>query len=401
MVALTFGVRRRKARGAMIGGILATGAVLAGGCSGTLEDVFPDRQPSYKSSRSAPPLEIPPDLTSSTIRDSLQIPGADATYSRYASGEGSAGARSGPAVLPEIDNARVERSGGQRWLVVAMKPDEAWSRLRDFWIGQGFSLKTEEPDIGVMETDWAEKHTSLPAGALKRMVRRISDALYGVAVRDQYRTRIERGGESDTTEVYISHRGAEQIVVGDETQDAQREGLGRTVWQPRPNDPGLEAEMLSRLMVFLGADEQHADALVAGSAPREPRARLVIEDGRATALAVDEGFSRAWRRTGLALDRAGFVVEDRDRSRGLFFVRYAARADRPQGRSESKGWLSSLKFWGNDDEQEEGQGDDAYVVRVIEETPAAARVVVLDPDGKREESPAVSRILTVLHEQIE
>ena len=401
MAALTIGARRRRVRGAVLGGVLAVGAVLAGGCSGTLEDVFPDRQPSYKSSRSEAPLEIPPDLSSSTIRDSLQIPGVDATYSRYASGAGSVGVGSGPAVLPEIDNARIERSGDQRWLVVAMKPDEAWPRLRDFWTGQGFSLKTEEPDVGVMETDWAEKHTSLPAGALKRMVRRISDALYGVAVRDQYRTRIERGTEPGTTEIYISHRGAEQIVVGDESQDAQREGLGRTVWQPRPNDPGLEAEMLSRLMIFLGADEQSVDALIAGSAPpRETRARLVIEDGRTTALVIDEGFSRAWRRTGLALDRAGFVVEDRDRSRGLFFVRHAAPADRAPG--ESKGWLSGLKFWGNDDEEEqERQGEGAYVVRVIEETPAAARVIVLDPDGKREESPAVSRILTVLHEQIE
>lgn len=397
MAALTIGARRRRVRGAVLGGVLAAGAVLAGGCSGTLEDVLPDRQPSYKSSRTGTPLEIPPDLSSSTIRDSLQIPGVDATYSQYASGAGSAGAGSGSAVLPEIDSARIERSGSQRWLVVAMKPDEAWPRLRDFWTGQGFSLKSEEPDVGVMETDWAEKHTPLPAGILKKAVQRISDALYGVAVRDQYRTRIERGAEPGTTEVYISHRGAEQVVVGNESQDAQREGLGRTVWQPRPNDPGLEAEMLSRLMIFLGVDEQSADALVAGNAPREPRARLVVEDGRTTALVIDEGFSRAWRRTGLALDRAGFAVDDRDRSRGLFFVRHAAPEDRAPGKS--KGWLSALKFWGNDDEEEQ-QGGGAYVVRVIEETPAASRVVVLDPDGKREEGPAASRILTMLHERI-
>ena len=400
MATLTIGALRRRARGAVTGGVLAAGAVLAGGCSGTLEDVVPDRQPSYKSGRSGTPLEVPPDLTSSTIRDSLPIPGADATYSRYAGGAGGDGAQPGSVVLPEIDDARIERSGNQRWLVVAMTPDDAWPRLRDFWIGQGFSIDTEEPDVGVMETDWAEKHTPLPAGPLKRIVNRISDALYGVAVRNQYRTRIERGTEPGATEIYITHRGAEQIVVGDETADAQREGLGRTVWQPRPNDPGLEAEMLSRLMVFLGADEQSADAMVAGSAPREPSARLVVEDGRTTALVIDEGFSRAWRRTGLALDRAGFAVEDRDRSRGLFFVRHAAPADPAESKGE--GWLSGLKFWENDEEEEpEGQGGGAYVVRVIEETSAASRVVVLDPDGEREEGPAASRILTMLHERIE
>ena len=189
------------------------------------------------------------------------------------------------------------------------------------------------------------------------MVNALNDALYGVASRDRYRTRIERGAEPGTTEIYISHRGAEQMVVGDETQDAKREGLGERVWQPRPNDSGLEAEMLSRLMIFLGADEQRADALVAGDATPDPRARLVREDGSAVALTLDEVFLRAWRRTSLALDRAGFTVEDRDRSRGLFFVRYVDRGADAQ--SEKTGWLSRLKFWGNDDGAE--QDDDAYL----------------------------------------
>lgn len=398
MVAFMIRARRRKACGLTAGVFLSVGTVLASGCSGTLEDVFPDRQPSYKSSRSAPPLEIPPDLTSSAVRDSLPVPGVDATYSQYASDAGSVGAQSGPEVLPEIEDARIERSGGQRWLVVSVAPEDVWPRLREFWIDQGFSLDSEEPDVGIMETNWAEKHEALPAGAITRALNRLSDALYGVAFRDRYRTRVERGSEPGATEIYISHRGAEQEVVGDETPYAQREGLGKRVWQPRPSDPELEAEMLARLMIFLGADEERAETLVAGSDVSEPRARLVIEDGRATALAIDEDFSRAWRRTGLALDRAGFAVEDRDRSRGLFFVRYAGGAEgREEG--EGKGWLSSLKFWGNDDGEK--QGEDAYVVRVIGDTPAAARVVVLDGDGERDTSPAVSRILTALHEQLE
>ena len=195
MVQIIFQARRRRMRRATIGGALAIGILLAGGCSGTLEDVWPDRQPSYKSSRSAPPLEVPPDLTSSSMRDSLPIPGVDATYSQYASDSGGGGARSAPTVLPAIDDARIEREGGRRWLVVAMPPEEAWPRLRDFWFDQGFTVETEEPDVGVMETNWAEKQTPLPAGILKRAVQRISDALYGVAIRDQFRTRIERGTE--------------------------------------------------------------------------------------------------------------------------------------------------------------------------------------------------------------
>ena len=396
MAELMNPARRGRACRTTIGGVLLAGTVLAGGCAGTLEDVVPDRNPDYKSSRSAPPLEIPPDLTSTSIRDALQIPGVDATYSQYASGEGRAAAQAAPAVLPEIDNARIERSGDQRWLVVAMKPEETWPRLRDFWTAQGLVLETEEPDIGVMATEWAERHQPLPGGFLKRAMLRLSKAFHGVAFRDRYRTRIERGSEPDTTDIYITHRGAEQVVAGAETMDAQREGLGTTVWQPRPSDPGLEAEMLSRLMVFLGVDEASAEAIVAASSPAEPRARLVRDDDGTRALVLDQDFSQAWRRTGLALDRAGLAVEDRDRSRGLFFVRYdvdGAGAD-----DEDKGWLARLVFWGDDDEAAQDEG--GYVVNVVGATPDSARIVVLDVDGAPTETPAASRILALLHEQL-
>ena len=155
--------------------------------------------------------------------------------------------------------------------------------------------------------------------------------------------------------------------------------------------------MLSRLMIFLGLDEERAGAIVAAGAAPEPGARLVHAGDGTPALLLDQGFSQAWRRTGLALDRAGFTVQDRDRSRGLYFVRYAGGGEGTS--QEDRGWFSRLKFWENDDEAEPSEGE--HLVHVIEETPESARVVVLDADGTRVESPDASRILTVLHEQLE
>ena len=387
--------RRRRARRTAMAGLLVAGAALAAGCSGTLEDALPDRQPSYKSSRNVPPLEVPPDLTRSTIRDTLPIPGVGATYSQYASESADAGTRTAAAVLPEVDDARIERSGNQRWLVVAMKPEDVWPRLGDFWNDQGFALETAEPDIGLMETEWAARHTPLPGGLFKRAMLRVTGALYGVTFRDRYRTRIERGTEPGTTEVHISHRGAEQTVLGDERTHIQQDTVPERVWQPVPSDPGLEAEMLARLMLFLGVDEERADAIVAGDVPAASLARLVREENGAMALDLEEGFSPAWRRVGLALDRTGFIVEDRDRSRGLFFVRGTGAEDAAQG--EDEGWLSRLKFWGSDDTEDE---EVTYLVRVKEYTPDTARVVVLNKDGARDDSPVASRILTVLHERL-
>ena len=400
MVEFKIPARRRKTRGALFGGVLAACVALASGCSGTLNDelgrVGADRQPSYKSSRSAPPLEIPPDLSSSAIRDTLAIPGVGATYSRHAGGERGAGTQSATELLPEVEDARIERSGDQRWLVISMAPEEAWPRLRGFWIDQGFAVETEEPDIGIMETDWAAVESPLPAGALKRLTNLINKGLHGVAIRDRYRTRMERGAEAGTTEIHISHRGAEQIYIGDDAPLGQRDDVGKMVWQPRPSDPGLEAEMLSRLMLFLGVDEQRAKAAAADGAAAESRARLVSEDGGTPSIVLDEGFSRAWRRTGAALDRAGFTVDDRDRSRGLYFVQYASRGDGAQ--SGKSGWLSRLKFW-EDAEADEGAG--AYLVRVVGETEATSSIVVLDKEGTPQGTPTARRILTVLHEQLE
>jgi outer membrane protein assembly factor BamC len=100
-----------------------------------------------------------------------------------------------------------------------------------------------------------------------------------------------------------------------------------TLWQPRPADPELEAEMLRRLLLKLGAKEEQAKTLVAASdAPRPPRARLAAAPAQAT-IELDDSFDRAWRRVGIALDRSNFTVEDRDRTQGVYFVRYIESKD--------------------------------------------------------------------------
>ena len=398
MMTKTFSAPWRAARPAMIGSVLAAGIVLAGGCSDTLERVADTERPhskaTYKSSKSVPPLEVPPDLTGSSLQDSLQVPGVAATYSQYSGGDAGTGDRSAPSVLPSVGEARIERFGNERWLVVSMEPEDVWPKLRDFWIAEGFSLESENPETGFMETDWAEKHVALRAGMVKRLLGTISNAFYGAKFRDQYRTRIERGSDPGTTEIYITHRGAEQTAIETGTRPNE---VVEFMWRPLPRDSGIEAEMLARLMIHLGVDAENPDTLVAGdAAPASgaPSVAIIREDGGATALTLDTGFAPAWRRVGLALDRAGFDVEDRDRSRGLFYVRYVAR---DEGAESGKGWLSRLRFWGDDDAEE---GDDAYLVRLTEDGTATTRIVVLDRDGERDVGEAASRILAVLHEQL-
>jgi outer membrane protein assembly factor BamC len=365
-------------------------AIALAGCSGPLIE---SRKIDYKSARQVSTLEIPPDLTAPTRDDRFAVPDVAprgvATFSAYSSDRASQPSVGGSTVvLAQAEGMRIERSGSQRWLVVPGSADALWPEIRDFWMELGFILNIDRPEVGVMETDWAEDRARIPQDFIRATLGRVLDGLFSTAERDKFRTRLEEGQESGTVEVYISHRGMVEVY-----SSAQQDS---TVWQPRPADPELEAEMLRRLMIRLGAEEERAAAIVA-SAPTAERAALQPgPDGRIR-LTVDESFDRAWRRVGLALDRTGFTVEDRDRSQGLFFVRYIdPDADARSQRSE--GFLSRLAFWRSRDPQV-APGGSEYRIRVVG-TGATSVVTVLTREGGEDTSSTARQILGLLQEQL-
>jgi outer membrane protein assembly factor BamC len=311
---------------------------LLAGCSGS---VLESKKIEYKSASKLPPLEIPPDLTKPTRDDRYAVPDVSpkgqATYSAYA-GDRAGQARTSTAqeVLPEVEKMRIERAGNQRWLVVPGTPEKIWPGIKEFWLDLGFIVNVELPEAGIMETDWAENRAKIPQDIIRGTIGKVLDSLYSTAERDKFRTRLEKGAQADTTEIYISHRGMYEIYT--------TEGKSETRWQPRPAEPELEAEMLRRLMVRLGMDDVRAKTLVAEGAGKDERARMLAAKDGAGTLEVLEPFDRAWRRVGLALDRVGFTVEDRDRSLGLYYVRYVdPEIDTRKGKDE--GFLSKLAFW--------------------------------------------------------
>jgi outer membrane protein assembly factor BamC len=307
-------------------------AVLLGGCS-SIENMFSNDKVDYRSptnSAKGKPLDVPPDL-SQLARDSRYQPQGGVVSAAATPGSPNAPAMQpvSAAVAPLAQgDVRIERDGSQRWLVVPMPPEQLWPLLRTFWQERGLPIVSDNPQTGVMETDWVENRAKLPQDAIRNTIGRLLDAAYDTGLRDRYRTRVERTATGGS-EVYISHRGMEEIYTG-ERKDS-------TTWQPRAPDPGLEAEMLSQLMVRLGSKEEVARTAVAGAPELPARARAL--GGSGTALEVDEPFDRAWRRVGLALDRSGFTVEDRDRAGGLYFVRYI---DPKNDGKDEPSWWSKL-----------------------------------------------------------
>jgi outer membrane protein assembly factor BamC len=355
------------------------------GCSAirNMDQVVGDKRVEYKSARSLPPLEVPPDLASPPEDTGTLIPEAaakgGATYSQFKEQpRGEQGPR--PATAPsQMAGIRVEHEGDLRWLLIPQPPDVVWPEVREFFVKNGLTIKVENPAIGIMETDWAENRADIPQGYIRKLLGKVLDQVYSAATRDKYRVRLERGKTPGTTELYLSHRGMEEVVQGDST-----------LWQARPSDPELEAEMLQRLMVFLGVQEQKARSLLAEGKSQPQRARLTRESGGRVFITLNEDFSRSWRRTGVALDRAGFTLEDRDRSRGLYYVRYNG-----PGQGEKKGFLSKLAFW----QRGNGTKSDEYLIRLRADQDTT-RVSVLDKAGNEDNSKSADSILTVLYEQL-
>ncbi len=370
--------------------LICAGVIVSlGGCSSL--DILETKKIDYKSAGKIPTLEVPPDLTTPTTDNRYQVPdlnpAGSTTYSAYNAEQGDKAASSND-VLPAQSKVRLERAGSERWLVVDESPDKVWPVLKEFWQENGFILNEDQPATGIMETEWAENRAKIPQDFIRKTIGKVLDGLYSTGERDKFRTRIERNPKNpNETEIYISHRGMVEVYDGSDSQ--------HTVWQPRPADPSLEAEMLSRLMVRLGVEKARADAMLAEKSQGD-RAQISKSSDGNMMLTDNESFDRAWRRVGLALDRVGFTVVDRDRAKGIYYVRYVD-PDLDNQTGKDKGFFSKLAFWKSSSKTNTEQ----YQVELSENPSATGTAVrVLSAKGEPAQPETANKILKLLLEQL-
>ena len=376
---------------------LMVGALAASltGC-GMISSVVGNDKVDYKSAKKASTLDVPPDLTQLQKDNRYTLPdnaNGVATASGYNASRSDGVVAAAPgtpaagSVAPtSLSDIKVERDGNQRWLVIKQTPEQLWPQLKQFWEDSGFTVGKELPAAGIMETDWNENRAKIPQDFIRSALGKVFDGMYSSGERDKFRTRIERRADG-ASEIYISHRGAQEIVTGAEKET--------TTWQPRANDPGLEAEFLARLMTKLGNGGESTEPAKAAidSAIVQPQHASLVGSGAERAVQLDEGFDRAWRRVGLALDRAGFTVEDRDRTQGVYFVRYV-----DQDAKDGKGFFGKLFSWGESDADKEAQ---RYRIALkAAANGGSSAVTVLNNSGAVETGPVADKILTLLQEQL-
>ena len=298
-------------RGALPLAALLLAALSLAGCS-SLDNMISGDKLDYRSQASkTQSLDVPPDLTQLAREGRYQPQAGVVSASTLRQGAAAPAAAVAVVAPTAVGEMRIERQGNTRWLATNLPPETVYPLLRSFWAERGFSLVEDSAQTGVMETAWAENRAKLPQDFVRATIGRVFENAYSTGERDRFRSRVERtpGG----SEIFISHKGVVEVYISPQ-KDA-------TMWQVRPSDPELEAEMLSRLMIKLGAKDEVARSVVAKAPAAAPAARVAAVPATA-AMELDEAFDRAWRRVGLSLDRSGFTVEDRDRTAGLYFVRY-------------------------------------------------------------------------------
>ncbi len=376
--------------------ILAFSTIFLGACSSfSTDSVLPDKHVEYKREKLADrALEIPPDLTSDRIENrikGLDSPaGMSTSYTEYAVKRQGQGVNAGIAssgVLPEIQGLSVVREGQDRWLQIDGPAESVWPNVVAFWQENGILLEQQDPTVGVMTTGWVENVADIKSDFITDFVRGVFSGLYDAGTRDKFRVRLERGEAEDSSELYLTHFGMQQSIATNSSGDAEQE-----IWNVRPRDVQLEATMLQRLMIHLGVSEAESQAKLAAQEQRGVARSQLIKGQDGVSLLIEEPFSRAWRLSGLALDRVGFAVEDRNRSQGLYYVRY----NDPTAGSDEGGWLSSLAFWKGDKNIDK---QNRYQVQLTAED-LGTLVVVNDDQGSRINTDTALRILTLMQEQI-
>lgn len=344
--------------------LVAVVIALSAGLSGC--DTFASWRTTDPETARAERLRLPPDLSGAGINDGMSIPPAPG------------GARTAGTLLPDpARGLQVRRTGGERWLEIAAKPEQVWQWLQRYLEHYSLGVARAAPELGVLQTDWILHGVAAPRGVFSPQLKDPNDA----RVADYYVFRLEPGQKPNTTELHVAQR---RMAANGAGEDA--------VWSWRPADPFLEAEMLRGFLLFAGVQPAAAQQQIAAAEGTPAQAALDRDENGQPLLVLDDAFYDAWRRVGIAMDRLGFTVVDRDRSAGQYFVRYDPRAE--AGRPE-RGLLASLAFWRDDPPE----SVDVYLVQLREQKPRTI-VSVATEDGQAAPPEAAEQILAVLAAQL-
>jgi outer membrane protein assembly factor BamC len=328
------------------------------------------------------PLELPPDLSQQDTRSNFDLPEA---FSGDDPNE-----RGKVPVLAQVESLRLQGSSGFYWLEVDASVGDLYQHIKNFWASEGYGLVVDEPIIGTMQTEWIYKEEGRDQSEQSWWETLFSSKDLS-ASQDQFRTRIERDESSQLSRVYITHRGTEyvhEISVGNRDVDTG----SKNEWQFRQPEPELEVEMLSRLMIYLGLQQQAVDEQVARVKLFKPRASLQLDaEEQSPFILIKDSYQIAWNRVYHVLQRMNFEIKTASfqsgfSGEGVIIVEVDVVKD------VDKGFFAFSAA----DERETRQ----FTLVLSEESASVTRLVIEDEGGNFDTSVAGGEFVSLLYENI-
>ncbi|NND90262.1 MAG: outer membrane protein assembly factor BamC [Granulosicoccus sp.] len=230
-------------------------------------------------------LQIPPDLTDISNAEQFVLPGTNG------------GPVSRNTLLPQFSTVTFERAGQQSWLALDSPPEAVWPQLLAFMKKEKYLIDRTEPAAGLIVTQWRAASAIARGNLLQNLIG--GDEEY-----TRIAFRLERNGSG--SRLFARSQAASEKV-------ATAAGTTPFSWPARSHDPEATSELLSRLLVFLGMEEQKARGIVnEDQAHMVTDNALVITTGSGSQLIVYRGFQPSFNAVLAALGRLDYAITSSD-----------------------------------------------------------------------------------------
>ena len=311
----------------------------------------------YETAIETDAIAVPDDLDSDAIQQTYPIPEVAVNLAIPVTGKAPR-----PAPLTtgsQLDAVRLQRLGESSWAVVNVAPGQLWPQVRAFLVSSGIDVASVDASSGLIDTAFV--------------------MLENKSLESRFRFRVDSGVQRNTSELHV----LQQNVAKD---------LDLTTWPENSDDTELEQTMLRNIAQFIANSAESAPVSMMAEQAMTGAGRIAMEESSSGArLRLDLPFNRAWAATEKGFTDAGFRLDDKNRSAGLFYVTYLG----PEG-EEDGGWFSWL---GGSDSDDPLIGQEFQVQLTTEDT-SQVTIHILGSDGQAIGQLEQQGLLTLLQGNI-
>ena len=316
------------------------------------EGRVPDTSEEYKNAPELPVLRVPEGKDSSALQEIYAIP--PVSDELLLAGEFEV-PRPAPLVAGAADQlVRIQKLGDERWALIAMAPGQVWPQVRSSLAAVDVQVNRVDARAGIMETSWVQ--------------------LQDQPMASRFQFRIEQGVQRGNSELHV----LQMSQAGDIES-----------WPQRSDDLDQESDMLQSVAQFIANSADSAPVSMIADQAISATGKISMQedaDGHAY-IRLGLPMERAWASLARALEASTFEITDRDRSAGIYYVRFLG----PDAEDDD-GWFD----WLFDDEEHPLAGQEfRTTVQSLDPQSVAIRLHPQDPSapfGQREEQSLLALV---------